>query len=181
MKIDTSYVYRKLWGIKDSVKADLRKVGDHLQFITPIFVIVYGIMSGDIRLLQVFFYYYLGCTVIHVLLKWLFNNPRPSEIDTDINPQLQFQWSVNKGDSFPSGHTMSAVSGGVFWFNICPYLGVIGIILGIFTAFTRIVVRAHWLRDVGTSSVIAIAMWGITDYYFLNGTGLINLYKLFLP
>lgn len=54
MKLNASYFYHMFWGIKDSAKTDIRKIGDHLQFITPAAVIIYGILAGDIRLLQVF-------------------------------------------------------------------------------------------------------------------------------
>ena len=179
MEFIQSVIYRVLWGVSDGVKSDLRKIGDNLQFITPIGVLLYGAFTGELKLLQVFILYYLGCTVIQVFLKWLVNNPRPNEIDTTVNPALTLDWSVNKGDSFPSGHTMSAVSGGIFWFNICGYMGILGLVLGVFTAFTRLVVKAHWMRDVVTSGIIAIIMWGITDHYYLNGIGIQHLMELF--
>ena len=170
MQFIQSLIYRLLWGVSDGVKSDLRKIGDNLQFITPIGVLLYGAFTGELKLLQVFILYYLGCTVIQVFLKWLFNNPRPNEIDTTVNPALTLDWSVNKGDSFPSGHTMSAVSGGVFWFNICGYMGVLGLVLGVFTAFTRLVVKAHWnYRDyyVGNHRSL-LSQWNRNSTF--NGT-----------
>lgn len=174
-----SYIYRKLWGINNGIKEDLKQWGDNLQFITPITVLIYGAFAGELKLLQIFILYYCLCAVTQVLLKWLFNNPRPREIDSDENPVLNFDWSVRKGNSFPSGHTMSAFSGGIFWFNIHSIMGWIGIILGITTAVSRLVVKAHWIRDVVTSAIIAVILWIIVDSMYLQQQGIHNLLSIF--
>ena len=179
MKINQSYIYRKLWGIKDGVKADIKKWGDYVQFVTPLAVLLYGAIIGELKLLQVFILYFTGCTILQIVLKWLFNNPRPKEIDSDVNPKLRFGVTPIVGNSFPSGTTMSAVCGGMFWFNISPYLGVLGVLLGIFNAFSGLINKEHWIRDVMTSAVIAIVMWAITDAAYLHHVGLSNMMRLF--
>lgn len=151
-------LYRILWNIPSNMKDDIRKIGDHIQFLTPIVVVLYCILDGNIPMLREFIIYYLICTVIQVLLKWAFNAPRPSQTDSETNPLPKWEWSVNRGDSFPSGHTMSAISGGLFWTLFAfgqPWVGIAGILLGLITALSRMIVRAHWLLDVGTSIIIA--------------------------
>lgn len=151
-------LYRILWNIPSNMKDDIRKIGDHIQFLTPIVVVLYCILDGNIPMLREFIIYYLICTAIQVLLKWAFNAPRPSQTDSETNPLPKWEWSVNRGDSFPSGHTMSAISGGLFWTLFAfgqPWVGIAGILLGLITALSRMIVRAHWLLDVGTSIIIA--------------------------
>ena len=151
-------LYRILWNIPSNMKDDIRKMGDHIQFLTPIVVVLYCILDGNIPMLREFIIYYLICTAIQILLKWAFNAPRPSQTDSEINPLPKWEWSVNRGDSFPSGHTMSAISGGLFWTLFAfgqPWVGIAGILLGLITALSRMIVRAHWLLDVGTSIIIA--------------------------
>lgn len=151
-------LYRILWNIPSNMKDDIRKMGDHIQFLTPIVVVLYCILDGNIPMLREFIIYYLICTAIQVLLKWAFNAPRPSQSDSETNPLPKWEWSVNRGDSFPSGHTMSAISGGLFWTLFAfgqPWVGIAGILLGLITALSRMIVRAHWLLDVGTSIIIA--------------------------
>jgi membrane-associated phospholipid phosphatase len=177
-------IYNKLWNMKDSIIKDLRDCGNYLQFLTPLVVLLYAAWNGQMYLARTFIIYYLVCTIIQVLLKSLFNNPRPNEFDisTNKNPPLHFEWSVNKGDSFPSGHTMSAMSGGIFWSNISmgqPYIACIGIALGIITAISRVAAKAHWLRDVSFSAVLSILLWYYTDLKYLNGSGFNNLLSLF--
>ena len=151
-------LYRILWNIPSNMKDDIRKIGDHIQFLTPIVVVLYCILDGNIPMLREFIIYYLICTAIQVLLKWAFNAPRPSQTESETNPLPKWEWSVNRGDSFPSGHTMSAISGGLFWTLFAfgqPWVGIAGILLGFITALSRMIVRAHWLLDVGTSIIIA--------------------------
>jgi hypothetical protein len=158
MKNVPTMLYRILWNIPSNMKDDIRKIGDHIQFLTPIVVVLYCIIDGNIPMLREFIIYYLICTVIQILLKWAFNAPRPSQTDSEANPFPKLEWSVNRGDSFPSGHTMSAISGGLFWTLFAfgqPWVGIAGITLGLITALSRMIVRAHWLLDVGTSIIIA--------------------------
>lgn len=177
-----TWIYSKLWNVKESLIKDLREAGDYLQFLTPLVVLLYTAWMGEMVLGRVFITYYLICTIIQVVLKSLFNNPRPNEAGTSENPPLRLEWSVNRGDSFPSGHTMSAMSGGIFWTNIAmwqPYIGWIGIVLGIITAISRVASKAHWLRDVIFSAVLSILLWYYVDNKYLQGKGFENLLSIF--
>jgi membrane-associated phospholipid phosphatase len=168
--------YRKLWALKDELKEDIVKIGDYLQLVTPLVFLIYVACYSTNKVGKVFVATYIICTVIQVLLKTLFNNPRPREVEegSTRNPILKLDWSFNEGDSFPSGHTMSAMSGGVFWFEIGTIAGIIGIILGLFCGLSRIIGRAHWLRDVITSSVIAVIAYYIAKIYYIGGPNIFD-------
>ena len=176
------YLYNKFWGIKASLKNDLRELGDNLQFITPLVVIAYCVLTPDLYLLKGFLACYGICLVIQLFLKALFNNPRPNEIGWNTrNPNLRLGWSPYKGNSFPSGHTMSAMCGGIFWTNMLTlpwFVGWIGISLGLITALSRLSARAHWMRDVFTSAIIAIVWWSIFDTNYLGNLGLKHLFGM---
>lgn len=159
--------YDKLWGIKESVKSDIRSLGDKLQMLTPVVFVVYEACYGDHYTSKVFVAAFIINMAICSLLKALFNNPRPREVDGSKNPELDLDWSPNKGNSFPSGHTASAMIGAFFWFEISVYAGVIGLLLGVITALSRIIAKAHWLRDVATSTVIACAIYLACKLYIL--------------
>ena len=84
-------------------------------------------------------------------------------------------------NSFPSGHTMSTMCGGIFWTNMLAlpwFIGWIGISLGLITALSRLSARAHWMRDVFTSAIVAIVWWSIFDTNYLGNLGLKHLFGM---
>ena len=101
------------------------------------------------------------------LIKACFNNPRPSEVEGTDNPDLELDWSPTEGQSFISGHSLSAILGGIFWFEIGTTWGIIGLTLGLLTGLTRIIAKAHWLRDVIGAGVLSTILYLIAHYYFL--------------
>jgi membrane-associated phospholipid phosphatase len=168
--------YRKLWALKDELKEDIVKVGDYLQLVTPLVFLIYVSCYSTNKVGRVFVVTYMICAAIQVLLKTLFNNPRPREVDGEStkNPDLKLDWSFNEGDSFPSGHTMSAMSGGVFWFEMGTTAGMFGIAFGLFCGLSRVIGRAHWFRDVITSSIIAIIAYYIAKVYYIGGPSIFD-------
>lgn len=105
--------------------------------------------------------------IIMSLCKALFNAPRPREVEGDDNPDLKLDWTPRDFNSFVSGHTMSAMVGGIFWFQIDPWLGVVGVALAVITGLSRIIAKAHWLRDVVGSTIVATILYVIDVLYFL--------------
>ena len=159
--------YNKLWSIKESIKDDIKSIGDYLQYATPMVFIIYSACFLDNHVSRVFVCAFAVAMIIMSLLKALFNAPRPREIEGTDNPDFDLDWSPDDGNSWPSGHTMSAMMGGVFWFQINEWIGLLGITLGLFTGLSRIIAKAHWLRDVLTSTVISVAIYVICVLYFL--------------
>lgn len=160
-------VYNKLWNMKESIKNDIVSLGDYIQYLTPIGFIIYSACYLDNHTSRVFVISFTIALLIMTLLKGLFNNPRPREVEGSDNPTLNLEWSPDEGNSFPSGHTMSAMMGAMFWFQINDFVGFIGICLGLICAVSRIVAKAHWLRDVCTSSAISAMIYFIDLQYFL--------------
>lgn len=178
--------YKIFWNFPKKYEDQLGKIGDTLQYTNPIIFLLYAVgvalynwyqrAEHPFQLLLVFLITYLVTTIIQVGLKFLFDNPRPrDEIDKGnpgINPDLNFNPKTDGHNSFPSGHTMSAMTGGMFWFQMTfgvPSLGILfgilGFSLGILTAFSRIVKHAHWVRDVGFSIVVSMVAYFIACFY----------------
>lgn len=161
------HFYTKLWSIKESVKDDIKSAGDYIQYITPIFFISYSACFLTNQVSRVFVLSFIIALLIMTFLKGITNAPRPREIEGTDNPDLDLDWSPDEGNSWPSGHTISAMTGGIFWFQINEWAGIIGVCLGLFTGLSRIIAKAHWLRDVCTSSAIAVIIYLVDLKYFL--------------
>lgn len=159
--------YNKLWSIKESIKDDIKSVGDYLQYITPMVFIIYSACFLDNHVSRVFVCAFAAAMIIMSLLKALFNAPRPRETQGTDNPDLDLDWSPDEGNSFVSGHTASSLMGGIFWFQINEWMGLLGIALGLFTGLSRIIAKAHWLRDVIGAIILDVAIYVICVLYFL--------------
>lgn len=143
----------------------IRKCGDYLQFFGVFTFIIYSIFCFNAQLVLSFILFYILINVICSILKIIFDNQRPTEytdkVDENVkNPNLKLHFSIRKGNSFPSGHTASAMSA-IWLFQLNPYLGILGILVALFVAFSRVAGRNHWLRDVSFSMVY------VTILYFI--------------
>lgn len=161
--------YEKIWSLKDTwFGKKLREAGDYIQILCPSLFLVWSACFGTNELSQVFVLTFLAAMGIYLLLNGIFNNIRPSEDESNTEaPDMVVDWSPTEGNSFPSGHTMSAVSGGVFWFEISPIAGCIGLLLGLVTGASRIISKKHWVRDVLASTVISITLYIAAKMLFL--------------
>ena len=174
--------YKIFWNFPQKYQDKLGKLGDTVQYTNPIIFLIYAIgvtfynsfyrIENPFKLLVVFVITYAITALIQVTLKFLFNQPRPrTEIakgNQGINPDLNFDPQIDGQNSFPSGHTMSAMTGGMFWFQMTfgyaelgILFGIIGFTLGLLTALSRIVQHAHWVRDVGFSIVVSVLAYFI--------------------
>lgn len=157
--------YEKIWNMKDSIVKELEKLGDYIQFLTPIVILLWiALVTGDVAEGRKFVICFAITMSIYLLLNALFNNPRPSQTDSPTNPDLNLDWSPTEGNSFPSGHTMAAMTGGVFWFDISNTWGMVGVFLGVICAFSRLAAEAHWVRDVVTSSIVSVAVYAVATF-----------------
>ena len=169
--------YKIFWNFPQKFQDKLGKLGDTVQYTNPLIPLLYAFgvawygtlnhLENPYRLFVVYIITYLITALIQVTLKFLFNQPRPrTEIakgNQGINPDLNFDPKIDGQNSFPSGHTMSAMTGGMFWFQMTfgyaelgIFFGIIGFTLGLLTALSRIVQHAHWVRDVGFSIVVSV-------------------------
>lgn len=161
-------LHTKLQGFKESIKQDIKQLGDKLQFFTPIAFIVWCACYGSYKLAIVFVATFAAALIIMSLCKAIFNAPRPREVEGDNNSDLRTDWSPTDGNSFVSGYTISAMVGGIFWFQIDPALGCIGVMLGLITGLSQIITKAHWAQDVVGSTAVATILYVIDIVYFLR-------------
>ena len=160
-------IYDKLWSIKDSIKQDLTSLGDNLRFMLPVAFIVAQACFGDHHTSRVFCIALAVALAMMSLLKGLFNSPRPRETTDNQAPELDLDWSPDEGNSFVSGHTTSAMLGGLFFFEFGLIYGIIGVVLGALTGLSRVVSKAHWIRDVLGASVLSLIIYLICKVWIL--------------
>ena len=164
-------IYEKLWALPEATRDVIQNCGDYLQYILPITTLVLSYFFMDHHFLYVYIGYFVVCMAIMMLSKAIFNNPRPREVedseDPDDNPDVDLDWSPDEGNSLMSGHSAAAMSGAIpaLWIN--PWLGAVMVVLAVFVGFSRIVAKAHWIRDVLVAFVTAIVLWGVAVYFFL--------------
>jgi len=124
------------------------KIGDVLSFAIP--AIAYGsTYYFDDEEGRDQFYRSYGVTMVStVLLKHSIRAKRPDNDDRD---------------SFPSGHTSSAVSGAVFIHKRYGFYVAIPMYLGaIYTAYSRVRSNRHYPRDVWGGALLG----GLSSWYF---------------
>ena len=164
-------IYEKLWAIPEDTRNKIREWGDKLQVYIPVITLGFCacMMTNQFSIWYVI--YFALCMLMMVLIKALFNNPRPREIegseDPDDNPDLDLEWSPTEGQSFLSGHSSSASAGAWVAFSINPWLGVVLLVLALFVGFSRIVAKAHWIRDVVCAFIMTGAIWWIFLEYLV--------------
>ena len=167
LKLSLNNFYTKLWGLKSSTVDKITELGNKLQIAVPVITLYLGMIADDFTYIKVFACAFGVAIFISMFAKALFNNDRPRETIGTSNPDLNLDWSIKEGNSFSSGHTVAACTGGVFWFWFDPYLGCIGMLLGLITGFSRIVAKAHWLRDVLAAVFVSVVIYLVSYYYFL--------------
>lgn len=96
------------------------------------------------------------------IFRKILNKPRPYD-ELNFNPFFN-NVKRNKGKSFPSRHTASAfiISFAMLYVNI--YLGIVGFILSIFIALSRIFIGVHYPKDVICAFLIS-AIFGFIGFY----------------
>lgn len=166
-------IYNKLWSINQETKNKLKEAGDLLRYLTSIIFITYSACFLDNHTSRIFVISLGIALLLMEAIKWIFNNPRPREWDDNPNndptdnPDLDLDWSPKEGNSFISGHVTGAMYGGLWWFIAGWEWGILGVLLGVVTAISRIVVKAHWIRDVVCASVLSLIVFLVSTYYFL--------------
>lgn len=131
-------------------KSNTEKIGDFLTFVIPAMAYGSTFMIDDEEGRTQFYKAYGTTMASTVALKYTVREKRPDN---------------NDRDSFPSGHTASAISGAVFMhrrygltYALPAYLGAI------YTGYSRIQVNRHHPRDVAAGAIIgALSGWYFVD------------------
>ena len=129
-------------------KSNTEKIGDFLAFVVP--ATAYGstwYVEDEAGRME--FYKTYGITMATtVALKYTVREKRPDN---------------NDRDSFPSGHTASAISGAVFVHKRYGLSYALPLYAGaIYTGYSRIHVNRHHPRDVAAGAVIGV----LSAWYF---------------
>ena len=161
-----SKFYDTVWNWPPKVRNTIESWGDRLQVILPVSFLAYA-MAIDSHLAFVFACSFGVAMLICELVKAIFNNPRPNDVEGSVNPELEVGWSPSDNNSFLSGHTTAAMIGALFWFIPDPCFGLIATFLGLFTGFSRMVAKAHWLRDVLAAIALCLVVFSIALVWFV--------------
>lgn len=60
---------------------------------------------------------------------------------------------------------MASFAGALPWLLVNPWAGALAILLACFVGFSRMVVMAHWLRDVLMSIVLSSLYFGLIYFW----------------
>lgn len=131
----------------------IEKSGDILSIFIPITVGAWLFFKvGHVDAAKFAFAYVLATIVTHTL-KGITFAPRPKESQGEW---IKWDISLKTGNSFPSGHTTSAMSGAVYaGYTLHPVSSFIFIVLAVIVAMSRVHAKAHFHRDVFYGYVIA--------------------------
>lgn len=138
---------------KDVKKDWFETLGDALSVAVPVVVITWLVLEKNYLEASKFGFAYLIANLITHLLKALTFAPRPYERQGEW---IKWDISFKTGNSFPSGHTTSAMCGAVYAsyaLQAMPSLAFTG--MAILVALSRVHVKAHFYRDVFYGYVIA--------------------------
>lgn len=142
------------------MKANFERAGDILSVGIPGGLLAYLFFNNRAEC------YKLGvaCLIVFVithLIKTMTFAPRPNAKEGEW---VKWDWSFKSGDSFPSGHTSSAMIGALYGLHVLnPYLGLAVYALAFLVALSRVHAKAHFYRDVfwGTfiSQVVSLIVY----------------------
>lgn len=149
------------------MKFNLTKFGDILQWLVPVTGLGVAIPFHDKTTTLLYVYQYVISNAICQLIKGTTFAQRPN---AKLGFEITWKWSWGEADSFPSGHTTSAMAGafGVMMFNLPA-----GLALFVFAAicgYSRIAAMAHWPRDVYFGATLAAAIAGMVQWDIMGIT-----------
>lgn len=140
----------------DGIMSMITHFGEEIILIVFILVMFWCINKKDGYYLIIVGF--LGI-VLQQFLKLLFRIPRPWVIDKNFTIVESARKGAT-GYSFPSGHTLTAVSayGGLFKITKYKWLKILSIILAILVPLSRMYLGVHTPLDVFASIIIAIIL-----------------------
>lgn len=124
------------------IMSTITRLSSKVFFILYIINISYLLINKDIRLIKYILIPFIGFIIVSIIRKKL-NRKRPFE-ELDIKAFIEH----DKGESFPSKHSTSAMIIAISTLLINPYLGIIMILLAILTGLSRVFVGVHYPFDI---------------------------------
>ena len=159
--------------VLDKIMAFLSNIGDMGILWIAIGVIL--LISKKYRRggLQMLLAMLLTFIVGNLILKNVFDRPRPCQIDTTINLIVKIPHDA----SFPSGHTMNGIVSAVSLLYIDKRMGIPAIILASLIAFSRMYNFMHFPTDVIGGFFIGLISAVLMNYIFKRKSQKPNLAK----
>ena len=97
---------------------------------------------------------FAGALIGNVLLKNFFARPRPCWLDESVSLLIARPTDY----SFPSGHTLSSVTGATVLTGIDKRFGIVAIPLAVLIAFSRLYLYVHFPSDILGGAVLGFAI-----------------------
>ena len=109
----------------------------------------------------------LACSMIsgiaiYIVIKKHVKRPRPFRRYPDIHARA----AVLDEFSFPSGHTLHAISFLSLFFAFSPVLGLVFLPFALMTAASRVILGLHFVSDVIAGAVLGFGIAQLIDYIF---------------
>ena len=148
-----------------------RTTGDYMQKVLPAVALVVSLILSYKDCLSDYVIPFVIGTVLIQVFKFVTYTPRPSQQTPMDNPfkwrAIQFKWSPNDGDSFMSGHTGASFGGAFYIAMTCSlWLGVPALLLATTVGLSRILCKAHYVRDVISSVILTFVIQYIALFWF---------------
>jgi len=155
---DIDHEVKKKWPPGESSTPKIFNADRYLEFVTPALAYGLGFIPGipaehnlrDRTLIMATSYLVMEGMVLG--LKQYVPVMRPNDEQRPNNER--------RNNSFPSGHTASAITGAHIMYreykDVSPWIGVGGYLMATATGTFRILNRAHWLSDVVTGAGIGL-------------------------
>jgi len=138
-------------------KSNTEKIGDFLTFAIPAAAYGSTFYMDDVEGREQFYWTYGTTMTTTVALKYAVKEKRPDN---------------NDEDSFPSGHTASAMAGATFIHKRYGFTYAIPAYIGaIYTGYSRIQVNRHHPHDVLVGAIIGAA----SSWYFVDPMKKLNI------
>jgi membrane-associated phospholipid phosphatase len=151
-------------------RTDYKRWGDFLTIAIPSVTLALAAWIGKTEIFKFILAYIIVNTICFILKSTLFA-PRPRQL---IGDSIRWKISVEEGNSFPSGHTASAMAGAVYGVFLYWPVGIVLLLLAFLCAWTRVKTLAHYWRDVFFGSICAQLGCGIVFWNLFNVSGWIH-------
>lgn len=138
--------------VLDAVMVFITTLGDDGLFWIAIGVICLFFKKHRKMGLQVLISMLLTFIIGNLILKNLFERPRPCDIDTTVAMLI----SRPHGHSFPSGHSMNGMVAATALFLNNKKIGILALILAVLIGFSRMYLFVHFPTDVLGGFAVAI-------------------------
>lgn len=147
------------------MKITLTKLGDILTLLIPVLTLILTFFIDKNEIGKFVLAYALANFSCYLIKGFTYANRPRTLLDHKIK---WFDWSFDDGNSFPSGHTTSAMCGAIYATMLFPLVGFVLLILAIICAYSRIKAMAHFMRDVFFGTVISAVACGVIFWDVFN-------------